>query len=100
VKGYVIHLFGAADGQPTQHDNSYVVDYQPEFWAGSHAHDQHFLRTSPQIAEARVFPSTVEAFAYWRQTPPAPHDVRADGKPNRPLTAFHVTMVPVEVSDV
>ena len=99
MKGYVIHLLSAATGGTTAHDDSYVVDYQPEFWAGSSALDQHFLSTSRDIANARVFPSLEKAWEYWKQTPPAPHDVRAGGEPNRPLTGFTVLMDPVTVDD-
>jgi hypothetical protein len=95
VKGYAILILGAADGSDTPFDLQYVVEYQPEFWAGSSAVDQHFLKTSPREDDARIFPKLEGAFEYWRQTQPAPHDVRDDGKPNRPLTGFHVTMIKI-----
>lgn len=96
MKGIVIFLVGPAAGGSTLHDESYVVDYQPEFWA---TNDYPWLATSRDIAKARVFPSITEAHAYWRQTPPAPDDVRPDGRPNRPLTGFTVVMEPVIVDE-
>lgn len=45
-------------------------------------------------ANARRFDSPVDAWECWRQTSTV-QPLRADGKPNRPLTAFTVTIEPV-----
>ena len=53
------------------------------------------LVDTPDQARATVFPSAFDALEYWkRQSTRRP--LRDDGKPNRPLTAFTVEVVPVE----
>jgi hypothetical protein len=45
------------------------------------------------VADAWVFADAAAAFAAW-QTVPVSRPVREDGKPNRPLTAFTISVEP------
>lgn len=44
-------------------------------------------------ARARHFRSSTDAFAFWRQVSRR-QPVRHDGKPNRPLTAYSIELLP------
>lgn len=44
-------------------------------------------------AEAKVFNSVTEAMDCWNQTA-SEHPVRGDGRPNKPLTAYSIEVVP------
>jgi hypothetical protein len=47
------------------------------------------------MSKAKVFVTTSEALEYWRQPRTIDNQIRPDGKPNRPLTAFSVSIVPL-----
>jgi hypothetical protein len=53
------------------------------------------LVTSPSRAAALRFTDPTDAFELWRSVDPR-DPVRPDGRPNRPLTAFTITVVPEE----
>ena len=90
---YVLRVLGAA-GTVTLGEGPYegfVERYDPERHGG-----RGFLKTTNDIAKAIKFADKGDAFAFWHQTSKTrPH--RPDGKPNRPMTAFHVMIEPVEV---
>lgn len=46
-----------------------------------------------KIEDAQVFPDVARALEFWKTSPKA-RPTRPDGKPNRPLTAFSVELVP------
>jgi hypothetical protein len=85
-KPAVIQCVGLAvhAGQPDP-AGQYLQSYDPEAHGGrGHA------EWTPDLASARVFPAVEAAFECWRAVPVcAPY--RADGQPNRPLTAYSVT---------
>jgi hypothetical protein len=84
-------LLGLAGAMATPHDEQYVQEYDP---SGGSAPDECVLVTTPDITRAKHYPSIVEGWEDWKRVDTrAP--VRADGKPNRPLTAFSVTFDPV-----
>jgi hypothetical protein len=65
--------------------NAYVVDCDVDAHYG-----QGCVRFGT-LAEAKVFPDTRAALEYWkRQSHTVP--LRPDGKPNRPLTAYSVSV--------
>jgi hypothetical protein len=77
----VMQLWGDAMGQPLPADGQYLQDFDFE------AHDgQGEITMTPNIEDAKGFPSFVEAHAFWKRSPEC-RPVRLDGKPNRPLTA-------------
>lgn len=78
------------DGDP-ERAGEYVVDYDPVPRLDASGEFIHLI-TSPYIAKARQFEDAAEALEYWRQSA----GLRADGKPNRPLTAYTVEIEKVE----
>jgi len=75
------------DGAPTPFDGQYLVSYDPanEGVDPTGAPMLCNLVTTPDRDKALNLP-TGEMFELWRK----PHGIRADGKLNRPLTAFTV----------
>ena len=98
-----IQLLGLVDGTSLpKYDGKYVVSYEPMKWSyrdvASVEQEEklisEWLVVTDEPAKAKQFPSMVEAHAFWTQLGPG---VRPwDGKPNKPLTAFSVTMAPVD----
>lgn len=79
--------FTARPGQPDV-TGQYLKAYDPEAHGGlGHAE----WTTDP--AEAMTFPGVAEAQDCWTQVPKA-RPRRGDGRPNRPLTAFSITLTP------
>lgn len=86
---YVLRLVGAATGEPTLIDGAYVALYDPD------ANDGRGLVVPTWDARAALpFETTAAAADCWAQVAAPPHDVRWDGKANRPLTAFTVEILP------
>jgi hypothetical protein len=67
----------------------YLVGYDPEY-----ANGRGFADWSADLTKARTWPDYATALAYWRQVPRA-RPTRPDGRPNRPLTSFTVTVEPL-----
>lgn len=82
----VIRVVGDALGRPTEHDGCYLVDYDVDARDG-----RGEITTSPHPDEARRFDDGGAALEAWR-TVSTVSPTRPDGKPNRPLTAFTVSI--------
>lgn len=91
-------LVGLTTGDPTSFDGKYVVSYDPSAWRFREVSSRgeleaflgEFVTVSADVARARRFATAAEALEFWRQTGVG---VRPwDGKPNRPLTAFHIQL--------
>ena len=65
----------------------YVKRYDPDYMGG-----RGRVWSSAEPKDAIQFGSFLEATEFWRQ-PSKVKPLREDGKPNRPLTAFTVTIV-------
>ena len=89
---YALLVVGAANGHPTEYDGQYVQTFDPDYEDGLGR-----VWTTRYLSEARVFSTVAEALEFWR-TQSTVKPLRADGKPNRPLTALTVETVPVEVT--
>ena len=91
-RGYVIKLVGQVGGVIRNEGakvGTYVRSFDPS------AHDgRGDLEVTDDIDQALVYPSINEAMMAWRAVP-ANRPRRPDGKPNRPMTAFSVELVPV-----
>lgn len=88
-----IKLLGTASGRTHKNANQYVVSYDPDYHLPDGSYDGGALETSPDITKAKVFDGLVDAYNYWYQSPKCQcHSFRADGQPNRPLTAFHLVV--------
>lgn len=82
----ILQIIGLASGWPSGADGQYVKGYTPD------GHDgQGDLVLTRHRGQARRYPSTQEAMAELRRVS-ATHPLRADGKPNRPLSAFSVSI--------
>lgn len=86
-----MRIEGKASGVPEPTvDRAYVLSFDPD------AHDGGGeLMTTRNARNAKRFASTGEAFEFWRQASTV-RPLREDGKPNRPFTAFTVSIEGVE----
>lgn len=83
-----IQIVSLSDGSESPFDGQYLVEYDPSR-PGVDPRGEPMtahLVTTPNRGNAREFRNTLEALECWRQA----HGTRPDGKPNRPLTAYHV----------
>lgn len=84
---YTIKLLATAAGVPTEHDGRYLVRYQPTRMDQRGDFEPGFvLVTTPDVAYAARYLSELDAW----DTVRLQAGLRPDGKPNRPLTAWHV----------
>lgn len=89
----VLKIVGRVDGVPTEHDDRYVVEYDPTLsWSEVVADRTCKLVTTADIREALGFKDAGVAFECWRKVCPN-FPVRSDRRPNRPLTAYSCMMV-------
>jgi hypothetical protein len=81
MTGYV-RIIGLADGRPHLSDGQWLVAYDPYAFNG-----RGEIRTTADRSEATVW--DLKAFHALYKTAVG---TRPDGKPNRPLTAFHLSV--------
>jgi hypothetical protein len=87
---------GLADGRRTAEDGQFLRSYDPDVITPLGFGAIHW---TARLAKAMRFPSQEAAWRCWR-TQSVRYPVRPwDGKPNRPLTAFNVEIVPVDHID-
>lgn len=86
----VIRILANAAGYPCPEADHYVMNMDCE------AHDGrgHLLATK-SLDAARKFATSGEALTYYQRTSRT-RPVRPDGRPNRPLTAYTIEILPVE----
>lgn len=89
---YVIQCAGLAGqllGRGVVQRGTFLQSYDPE------AHDGRGTSAwTTDPAAAMTFPDQAAAWDCWMQVPRCRPD-RDDGRPNRPLTAFHITVMPL-----
>lgn len=86
----IIQIVSLATGLPCKEADMYLKDFDVDAFCGC-----GHLTVTPDIDDARRFPTVQEAFQFWRrQSKVRPY--RPDNKPNRPLTAYTIEMVPVK----
>jgi hypothetical protein len=83
----IIKCAGYANGQHCPTVGEYVRKYDPDAHNGI-----GFVEFTNDKSRAIKFPSIVEAIRFWQQTS-VKLPLRADGKPNRPLTAMNAEIV-------
>ena len=91
----VMRIVGLVRGGATPFDGLYLKEYDPERDGIDPTGRQmtaHIVCTD-DLADAMQFASAAEVHAMWTKVP-AREPTRPDGKPNRPLTAFTVEVVP------
>lgn len=86
----VIQLMFPASGPGSDQDGEFVVEYEPPSMdaTGNYREDGRLI-TSPDIDQAKRFPGIAEAIEFTRRS----NGLRPDGKPNRPLTGWHLAYV-------
>jgi len=87
---YVIICRGWADGRPQpDYEGLFLKAHDIEWGEGRGRFDW-----TPNLDDAEKFASMDEIMELWRSVPKC-HPVRTtDGKPNRPLTAFTIEIMP------
>lgn len=84
-------LMGSAINHTDESDvGSYLERYDPNYMLGDGA-----AWWTPDIDKAQRFADLTEAWECWRQTSTI-KPLRADGLPNRPLTAYSITFKDIE----
>jgi hypothetical protein len=87
---FVIQVVGPVLGPPSGIEGEYIVAFDPDANLG-----RGELVTNRDVAKAKQFGSPEDAFRFYRQqSTKVPK--RPDGLPNRPLTAFTVTVFKAE----
>lgn len=86
----VIEQVGPAVQPETHPNGKWVFRYDPEAFGG-----QGDAELTSKLKKAKRFPTKEAAMAFIMQQPKA-RPTRPDGKPNRPLLAFSLTVDPVE----
>ena len=85
-----ILLVGTVDGELTEFDGKYLKAYDPTY-VHPDGYDGGILEVTSNLREAMRFPNLRAALETYRQS----FGTRADGQPNRPLTAWTITFVNV-----
>jgi len=95
VKKYVLYSHGLAGRAVKASGNGtgYVQSYDPDANGGRGS-----VVFTVHAYEAQIFDTSGEALLAWQRIPEV-RKTREDGKPNRPLTAFHIEIRPVEEKD-
>lgn len=86
----VIKIESNAAGVVEPRAGSYIMDFDPNFGGNQHR-GRGLLLSSPDKEDAKTFRNMEEALTFWRQqseTVP----LRDDGEPNRPLTAYNISL--------
>jgi len=83
-----IKIIGLNSGQPTEFDGKWLAEYDPArqgFDSEGRPMIAHIKITDDPM-KALMFDDPRDALKLWQKS----DGIRPDGKPNRPLTAFHV----------
>ena len=86
---YVMKLEGLIDGPPTEFDGEYLKRYDPGYGPPGEC----LLDTVKDPRHAKKYPDVLKLLEEWNRVDPR-QPVRADGLPNKPLTAFSVSAEP------
>ena len=84
---WVIRILGLADGRTTAIDGKYLKYYEPR----GH-HGRGIVLGTEALDDAMTFRSKEAAVDLWNTQ----FGMRPDGKPNRPLTAYTIEILPYE----
>jgi hypothetical protein len=87
---YTIRILELADGSPATAPG-YLLAFDPN--PGNGRGD---LITTPDPGNAKTFPTRHGALLFYTQQADPPHELRSDGQPNRPLTAYTVEIEKVD----
>jgi hypothetical protein len=91
----VLRIVGLSGGAPSPWDGRWLVEFDPDKRGRDpvgRATLAHVVVTD-DIERARRFHDAAQAWEFWRRPSKRwPREGRSDGKPNRPMTAFSVTI--------
>ncbi|HYT08960.1 MAG TPA: hypothetical protein VEL77_15050 [Rugosimonospora sp.] len=86
----------AATGERTEYTDRYLVSYDPSHHWANGDYDGGLPVTTPDPRDAIQFADAGAAMEMWKRGPSCRcHRLRPDGEPNRPLTAYTVSVEPV-----
>lgn len=90
VKLCVIQIISLAIPRQTPYDGKYLKTFDPytDYPRG------HLTVTGDPNA-AMIFSDSLEAARFWSRS----YGTRTDGKPHKPLTAFTVAILPLDIAD-
>ena len=87
-----LKLIALASGEEHEMAGQYVVSYDPQYHHPDGSYDGGNLVCTGNPDEAGDF-TPAQAIKLWRSGPTCKcHRMRLDGQPNRPLTAFTISM--------
>jgi hypothetical protein len=76
------------------HAGAFLKRYDPDFRDGA-----GLVEVTEDPSQAQLFPDTVSAWEEWRR-PSIVHPVRlTDGKPNRPMSAWTITVLSASTAE-
>ena len=90
----IIRLLVTAAGTPTEFDGKYVRRYDPTYRRPDGSYDGGILEVTRDPREALRFAGPRAAIDAYRSS----YGIRPDGEPNRPLTAWNISIEPQEES--
>jgi hypothetical protein len=88
-----IRLLGLRSGEPHEMNGQYVISYDPDYHLpGGGEYDGGRLICTPDRGQATRF-GLMDAILLVHASPNCTcHQFRADGRPNRPLSAFNIVV--------
>jgi len=89
VSAWGLRVIGDSEGRPVQLSGKWVSYYDPDA-----AYGRGLVLGTWEPRAALAFPSQARAMALWRSQSVA-RPTRPDGQPNRPLTAYTVSVEPL-----
>jgi hypothetical protein len=94
ARGYTIQLIATAQNEWHPFIGQYVKAYHPG--PKTLPLGECVLEVTEDRAKAHVYLTAIHAYNEWRRRDPRVHSERPDGQPSRPLTAFTVSIEPIE----
>lgn len=92
---YVIRFVALADGRPGVYAGLYLAHYDAAYIHPTLGYDGGRLEVTDDPSRALRFADAAAAAEKWKEQAPPPYDLRPDGQPNRPLTAFTVEVLKI-----
>lgn len=75
-----------SNGHQVEEEKTYVASYDLDYGRGMGK-----VETTTDPTQAMWWPYSLDVFKAWKQVSPK-YPIRADGKPNRPLSALTITV--------
>lgn len=90
---HVVRIIFPVCGLRSAYDGQYLTEYVPGVVDRNWKYTGLVIRTTESPQQAKKFSDGGKAFQYCQQV----GGTRPDGKPNRPLTAWHLEIINVDV---